>query len=101
MVPHGVIERHLQEIVGGEEPAVLVTALRCAKKGERLAVLYTFAPERLDAVRDALRSEGLPGLFQPHRDHYVHVPSLPLLGSGKADLRAARRIAAEQLGDEG
>lgn len=101
MVPHGVIERHLQEIVGGEEPAVLVTALRCAKKGERLAVLYTFAPERLDAVRDALRCEGLPSLFQPHRDHYVHVESLPLLGSGKADLRAARRIAAEQLGDEG
>jgi acyl-[acyl-carrier-protein]-phospholipid O-acyltransferase/long-chain-fatty-acid--[acyl-carrier-protein] ligase len=98
MVPHGVIEQHLQALLHSEEPQVLVTALPCAKKGERLAVLYTFDPARLDAVREALREAGLPALFQPHRDHYLHVPSLPLLGSGKADLRAARALAEERLG---
>ncbi|MBK9384914.1 MAG: AMP-binding protein [Planctomycetes bacterium] len=98
MVPHGVIEQHLQSLLCSEEPQVLVTALPCPKKGERLVVLYTFDPARLDAVREALRQQGLPALFQPHRDHYLHVENLPLLGSGKADLRAARALAQERIG---
>ncbi|MBL8900579.1 MAG: AMP-binding protein [Planctomycetes bacterium] len=98
MVPHGVIEQHLQELLSSEEPQVLVTALPCAKKGERLVVLHTFDPAQLDAVREALRARGLPALFLPHHDHYLHVESLPLLGSGKADLRAARALAQERLG---
>jgi acyl-[acyl-carrier-protein]-phospholipid O-acyltransferase/long-chain-fatty-acid--[acyl-carrier-protein] ligase len=38
---------------------------------------------------------GLPNLFQPKKDGFVKVEKLPVLGTGKLDLRAVKRIAAE------
>ena len=46
---------------------------------------------------DKLASEGLPNLFIPRRDHFLKVDSIPVLGSGKLDLRAIKRVAEETL----
>ena len=40
---------------------------------------------------------GLPNLFIPRKDQFVKVDALPLLGTGKLDLRAVKRVAAEKL----
>ncbi len=45
-----------------------------------------------------LSAQGLPNLFIPRRDHFIKVDAIPILGTGKLDLRAMRRIAEERLG---
>jgi len=41
------------------------------------------------------KKSDLPNLWRPQPDHYVKVAALPLLGSGKLDLRALRKLAEE------
>jgi acyl-[acyl-carrier-protein]-phospholipid O-acyltransferase/long-chain-fatty-acid--[acyl-carrier-protein] ligase len=45
-----------------------------------------------------MRKLGLPNLYLPRRDSFVKVDALPLLGTGKLDLRGLKRIASEALG---
>jgi acyl-[acyl-carrier-protein]-phospholipid O-acyltransferase/long-chain-fatty-acid--[acyl-carrier-protein] ligase len=44
-----------------------------------------------------MKELGLPNLFLPRRDHFVKVDALPLLGTGKLDLRALKRTAEASL----
>jgi acyl-[acyl-carrier-protein]-phospholipid O-acyltransferase/long-chain-fatty-acid--[acyl-carrier-protein] ligase len=44
-----------------------------------------------------LSTMGLPNLFIPSRHHFVKVDALPVLGTGKLDLRGVKRIAMECL----
>ena len=66
-------------------------------KGERLAVLHTLDPERIPDTLEKLASTGLPNVFMPRKDYFVKVQELPVLGTGKLDLRAVKRIATESL----
>lgn len=66
--------------------------------GQRLEVLVTLAPgldpaEAPSLVRAALRTSEVPSHHVPRRVHVV--PRLPLLGIGKIDRAAARRIAGD------
>lgn len=90
MVPHGTVEEHLQSASGREERAFAVCGLADAKKGERLAVLTTLRPGELPPVLAELAARGLPPLFVPRPNQFVHTDALPLLGTGKLDLRAVR-----------
>jgi acyl-[acyl-carrier-protein]-phospholipid O-acyltransferase/long-chain-fatty-acid--[acyl-carrier-protein] ligase len=40
-----------------------------------------------------LSTRGLPNLFIPRRDQFIKVDAIPILGSGKLDLRAVRQMA--------
>ena len=93
MVPHGVVEQHLQEASGERERAFVVCGVPDARKGERLAVVTTAAPDVLQRALDALPGRGLPQLFVPRPSECVHVDELPVLGTGKLDLGAAKRLA--------
>jgi acyl-[acyl-carrier-protein]-phospholipid O-acyltransferase/long-chain-fatty-acid--[acyl-carrier-protein] ligase len=95
MVPHGKVEEALHEAAGEQAQAFAVTSIADEKKGERLAVLHTIETDRLPAILGELASRGLPNLFIPRPEQFVKVEQLPLLGTGKVDLRAARRIASE------
>jgi acyl-[acyl-carrier-protein]-phospholipid O-acyltransferase/long-chain-fatty-acid--[acyl-carrier-protein] ligase len=97
MVPHGRVEEALNEALGADEPAFAVTAVADGKGGERLAVLHTVADRQVDEALEKFRTMGLPNLFLPRRDHFVKVEALPLLGTGKLDLRALRKIAETSL----
>ena len=90
MVPHGTVEQHLQECSGREERAFAVCGVPDAKKGERLMVLTTLAAAQLPEVLRQLAARGLPALFVPRPEQFVSVASLPLLGTGKLDLRAVK-----------
>ncbi len=98
MVPHGRVEEALQEASGKNEPVFAVTALPDEKKGERLAVLHTLDEAAIPGVLEKAAAGGLPNLFLPRRDQFVKVEKLPVLGTGKIDLREVKRVAAEKLG---
>jgi len=98
MVPHGRVEDALHQAVGADGQQVFaVTAVADGRGGEQLAVLHTLADDRIPGALDALRAQGLPNLFLPRPDHFLKVDALPLLGTGKLDLRAARQVAEDRL----
>ena len=97
MVPHGKVEEALQEAAKADTQVFAVTSVPDEKKGERLAVLHTLSEERIPALLEQLSSSGLPNLFLPNRHSFIKVDALPLLGTGKLDLRALKRIAMERL----
>ena len=99
MVPHGRVEEVLHQVAGIEHQVFAVTAVPDEKKGEKLAVLHTVEPEGLPELLEGVKTMGLPNLFIPRLDTFIEVDELPLLGTGKIDLRALKSIAAERLGD--
>lgn len=97
MVPHGRVESAIVAAVGEPTPHLAVTSLPDPKRGERLVVVHTgLAVEPREICRRLLES-GLPRLWIPSAEDFVQVPELPVLGTGKLDLRAVRRLAADAL----
>ncbi|HEY6467743.1 MAG TPA: acyl-[ACP]--phospholipid O-acyltransferase [Candidatus Acidoferrales bacterium] len=95
MVPHIKIEESLHELIGTSEQRLVVTAVPDGKKGERLVVLHTLDDEELREILEKLPSAGLPNLWTPRPNQFFSVEELPLLGTGKLDLRRVRRLALE------
>lgn len=99
MVPHLAVENALQDATGVEDPCLAVTALPDPKRGERLVVLYTgSAGLRPEDLRARVSAGALPKLWIPGPDDFVEVDELPVLGTGKLDLRRLRQIAEERFG---
>ena len=97
MVPHGALEAALQTACGIDEPSVAVVGLPDDGDGEALAVCYTPRAGNADTLLAALRRSGLPNLWIPSRDAFVRVAGIPLLGTGKTDLRALRDTVLRTL----
>ncbi len=93
MVPHIKVEDKLHEIVGATEQVFAVTSVPDERKGERLIVLHTLPEEKLQECLAQLGKSDLPPLWKPRPDQFVHVESLPYLGTGKIDLRRLKEIA--------
>lgn len=100
MVPHGVIEDLLQNISAEEARVFAVTGVPDEKKGEILVVLYTIEAERIPAILKTAAESGLPNLFLPKSEHFVKVDEMPVLGSGKIDLRRLKQIALNLFGPQ-
>ncbi len=103
MVPHVKVEEILNAIVGedvdddGEidEMKMAVTSVPDAKKGERLIVLHTEIKQAIDDLRKRLSEEGLPNIFIPSADSFIQIEELPMLGTGKLDLKKLKMTAEE------
>jgi len=93
MVPHLKVEEALQQLLGATEPAVAVTGVPDERKGERLVVLHTLHEDKLREVQSGLVASGLPNLWIPRPSSYFRVEKIPLLGTGKLDLRSVREQA--------
>jgi acyl-[acyl-carrier-protein]-phospholipid O-acyltransferase/long-chain-fatty-acid--[acyl-carrier-protein] ligase len=91
MVPHGRIEDVALEIPGVR--AAIVTAAPDPAKGERIVLLYE-GEATPEAVLEGLAASSLPKLWLPKRDGVRKLDAVPVLGSGKADLKKAKEIAA-------
>jgi acyl-[acyl-carrier-protein]-phospholipid O-acyltransferase/long-chain-fatty-acid--[acyl-carrier-protein] ligase len=103
MVPHVQIEETLNEIVGedvdddGEidEMKIAVSAVPHPKKGERIVVLHTKIKQDIHDLCKQLSVRGLPNIYIPSADSFVEVEALPMLGSGKLDLKKLKMMAEE------
>lgn len=95
MVPHLKLEETLHELAGVNEVTFAVAGIPDEKKGERLLVLYTLPEEKLKDVQTRLAQCGLPNLWLPRTNGYFRVEKIPLLGTGKLDLRAVKERAME------
>ncbi len=93
MVPHLKVEETLQNLLGGTEVSFAVTGVPDEKKGERLVVLHTVPDEKLKELQTGLANCGLPNLWIPRMNAFFRVDRIPVLGTGKLDLRAIREQA--------
>ena len=104
MVPHIKIEEAINEILNAaDEEGLLaaVTAVPHVKKGERLVVLHLPFDKPIDEIRAALTSEhGLPNLFIPSNDSFLEVEELPILGTGKLDLKGLKQVALDHFDED-
>ncbi len=98
MVPHQGVESAIMEAAGVDELAVAVTSLPDPKRGERLVVVYTNLPTSTEELCQKLQESSLPRLWLPTPADFVQVDALPVLGTGKLDLRQLRAIAEQRLG---
>lgn len=97
MVPHGKVEEALQEAAESDDQVFAVTSIPDEKKGEQLAVLHTLDEAVIPGLLEKITASGLPNLFIPRKDTFIKVEQLPVLGTGKLDLRALKRVALERL----
>ena len=92
MVPHGVVEDELHARLG-QTGVVAVTAVPDEKKGERLVVIYAREATDVQILQRHMTESTLPNLWKPGQDSYIAVDSLPILGTGKLDLKGLKEIA--------
>ena len=98
MVPHVAIEQKIMEGFGwepGEIPTVFVTGVPDPVKGEAL-VLLTTQDITLEDLRARLTGAGVPNLWVPRL--IKRVDRIPMLGSGKTDLKGCRELALAAAG---
>jgi acyl-[acyl-carrier-protein]-phospholipid O-acyltransferase/long-chain-fatty-acid--[acyl-carrier-protein] ligase len=92
MVPHIRIEDAINDLLG--ETCAAVTAVPDATRGERLVAFYTRQDVAPDELWERLAGTALPKLWLPRRDALVPIDEIPMLGTGKVDLRRLRDMAA-------
>ncbi len=97
MVPHQKIEEELHAILGTSERVCVVTAVPDERRGERLVVLHTpLNGLNRHHLSEELGTKGLPNLWIPSERDFIEVSELPILGSGKLDLKRVKEMALER-----
>jgi acyl-[acyl-carrier-protein]-phospholipid O-acyltransferase/long-chain-fatty-acid--[acyl-carrier-protein] ligase len=94
MVPHVKIEEVINAVLGSA--ASVVIAVPDAQKGERLVAFYNQDSVAADDLWDKMNRSALPKLWIPKRENLYPVESIPLLGSGKVDLKKVKELALER-----
>jgi acyl-[acyl-carrier-protein]-phospholipid O-acyltransferase/long-chain-fatty-acid--[acyl-carrier-protein] ligase len=96
MVPHVKIEETLVQILG-DSPCV-VTAIPDESKGERLVAFHTNESVLPETLWLRLCESNLPRLWIPKRENLYYLGAIPVLGTGKVDLKKVRALAVEMAG---
>ena len=98
MVPHILIEEHLTRLT--EDPTdedaeirLAVTAVPDESRGERLVVLHKPLKRPVPDILKGLSGLGLPNLWLPGTDSFYEVEKIPMLGTGKLDLKGLKELA--------
>lgn len=98
MVPHLLIEEGLAQIIGIDDEEgfrAVVTAIVDERKGERIVVLHKAISKTPEELRKGLSELGFPNLYIPSEDSFFQVETIPVLGTGKLDLRGVKQMANE------
>jgi acyl-[acyl-carrier-protein]-phospholipid O-acyltransferase/long-chain-fatty-acid--[acyl-carrier-protein] ligase len=94
MVPHIKVEEAINRILGDQSSVVM--SAPDEQKGERLVVLYANKQIAPDELWSKLNQSDLPKLWIPRRDGFFLVDEIPLLGSGKVNLKRAKEMVVER-----
>jgi acyl-[acyl-carrier-protein]-phospholipid O-acyltransferase/long-chain-fatty-acid--[acyl-carrier-protein] ligase len=101
MVPHGTVEQKLVEAFGLEQAdgyALVVMGVPDPGKGEQLVLLTSSDAVTAETVKDKLAEAGVPNLWIPKV--VVKVDKIPVLGTGKLDLKGCKDLAAKAVEGE-
>jgi acyl-[acyl-carrier-protein]-phospholipid O-acyltransferase/long-chain-fatty-acid--[acyl-carrier-protein] ligase len=100
MVPHLSVEEAVNEALGAADGELLavVTAVPDRAKGERLVVFHLPTEREPRGVVASLRERGLPNLWIPSPECFCEIAEIPVLGTGKLDLRRLTELAGERFG---
>ena len=95
MVPHLAVEEAINMELGAADGDLLavVTAVPDRVKGERLIVFHLPTDHDPKEVVRRLGEHGLPNLWVPGADAFAEIAELPMLGSGKLDLKHLAEMA--------
>lgn len=93
MVPHIKVEEKLHELAAVDELTFAVTGVPDERKGERLVVLHKLPSPALSRLLARLPQMDLPNLWIPKASQFFYLDEIPLLASGKLDLRKVRELA--------
>jgi len=107
MIPHILIEEEILRILSEDlaaspceahqtEPPIAVTSVPHPTRGEQLIVLYRDALVDPEKLLERLLASELPRIWIPKLDGFIKVASIPILGTGKLDLAAVKRMALER-----
>ncbi len=99
MVPHLRIEEILMKVLGIEEDELrlAVASVPDPRKGERIVVLHTGLDRRPEEICRDMIATGMPSIWVPSPDSFCEVPAIPVLGTGKLDLRQLKLLAEERF----
>jgi acyl-[acyl-carrier-protein]-phospholipid O-acyltransferase/long-chain-fatty-acid--[acyl-carrier-protein] ligase len=98
MVPLERIEEELHAILGTTERVAAVTSVSDEKRGERLIVLHLPSLSvPVGELTKKLAERGIPNLWIPSERDFFPIDEMPVLGSGKLDLRKLKDRAQEQI----
>ena len=97
MVPHGKVEESLHQLLGLTEVAetLAVVGLPDERKGEKLVVLHTLDEDQMDVLQEKLKQSNLPNLWIPDPSAFHRIDAIPVLGSGKMDLRTLKTLGEQ------
>jgi acyl-[acyl-carrier-protein]-phospholipid O-acyltransferase/long-chain-fatty-acid--[acyl-carrier-protein] ligase len=99
MVPHLRIEELLMKLLGieADELRLAVAGVPDPRKGERLVVLHTGLDRSPEQICRELAASGLPPIWVPSPDSFCQVEAIPVLSTGKLDLRQLKILAHEKF----
>lgn len=95
MVPHNKVEETMHELLGLTEQSMAVASVPDSQKGERLVVLHTLSDEQRDTLLGRLGDSGLPNLWIPRAGSFHRVEEIPVLATGKMDIKTVKKLAME------
>ncbi len=95
MVPHNKIEETFHEMLGLQEQSLAIVGVPDESRGERLVCLHTLSEDLLDSLLARLDTCSLPKLWIPKPSAFYRIETIPVLGTGKVDLRALKKMANE------
>jgi hypothetical protein len=100
MVPHLAVEEAINMELGAADGDLLavVTAVPDRVKGERLIVFHLPTDHDPKEVVRRLGEHGLPNLWVPGADAFAEIAELPMLGSGKLDLKHLAEMPGSACG---
>ncbi|MEN8796531.1 MAG: AMP-binding protein, partial [Akkermansiaceae bacterium] len=103
MVPHEAVEAAVNKVLGLDRETdrkITIVGIPDEKKGEAILLLSTIASDALEQetldIRYKLLDEGLPSLWCPKQ--ILSVDSIPVLASGKLDIKACDAMVKELMG---
>jgi acyl-[acyl-carrier-protein]-phospholipid O-acyltransferase/long-chain-fatty-acid--[acyl-carrier-protein] ligase len=95
MVPHESVEQKIIDLLGfagKDERVVAIVGVQDQTKGEALILLAAVDVD-LAQLRDKLRDAGVPNLWIPKK--VCRIDAVPVLASGKLDLKKCQEVAAQ------
>jgi acyl-[acyl-carrier-protein]-phospholipid O-acyltransferase/long-chain-fatty-acid--[acyl-carrier-protein] ligase len=99
MIPLEKVEEDMHAVLGTNDRVLAVASVPDERRGERLVVLHlptlALKPRELG---QRLAERGLPNLWVPGDRDYYEVKELPVLGTGKLDLRRVKELAVKLAG---